>query len=350
MSFVGQWENRLLAILDHARRKDHVLYFDDVLGLFHAGVSRDASLSVADVLKPVLQRRKVRVVGEMTEEQWQTLQQRDRGLADCFHVVRVPAASSDEARRLLLALRRQLEDRHRCEFAVDVVPTVVALHERFVRDGALPGTAARFLQRTAARYERERLDRNAIYVEFATHSGLAPMLVDPHIRLLRPSVLLRLRSRVVGQVEALEALADVVMTTKAQLNSPDRPLGVFLMVGPTGVGKTETAKALAELLFNDEQRLLRFDMNEFVTPSAVARLVGTWDEPEGLLTSAVRQQPFAVILLDEIEKAHPDLFDLLLQITGEGRLTDALGRTADFSHTVVLMTSNLAADEARRRL
>jgi len=141
-------------------------------------------------------------------------------------------------------------------------------------------------------------------------------------------------------------MAEVVSIAKARLNDPARPLGSLFFLGPTGVGKTECSKALAQYLFSDESRLLRLDMNEFVSPNAAARLVGTFGQPDGLLTGAVRHQPFCVLLFDEIEKAHPDVFDLLLQILGEARLTDARGRTADFSNAVVILTSNLGTRQA----
>ena len=146
----------------------------------------------------------------------------------------------------------------------------------------------------------------------------------------------------ISQDEALQAAADAICVAKAGLNDRQRPLATMIFMGPTGVGKTECAKTLAAYLFRSEDRLLRFDMNEYVTARAASRLVGTIDEPEGLLTSAVRHRPYSIVLLDEIEKAHPDVLDLLLQVTGEGRLTDALGRTADFSGTILIMTSNLA--------
>ncbi len=160
----------------------------------------------------------------------------------------------------------------------------------------------------------------------------------------------KLQAQVVGQTEAVEALADVVSVAKARLNDPDRPLAAFLFLGPTGVGKTECAKAIARTLFGEADRLLRFDLNEYNQPGAAARLVGTFSQPEGLLTSAIRRQPFAVVLLDEIEKADPEVFDLLLQLLGEGRLTDSLGRTADFTSALIVMTSNLGVREAEGNL
>jgi ATP-dependent Clp protease ATP-binding subunit ClpC len=141
-------------------------------------------------------------------------------------------------------------------------------------------------------------------------------------------------------------MADVVAIAKARLNDPGRPLGTLLFLGPTGVGKTAAAKALVRYLYGDESRLLRFDMNEYLDASSLARLTGTFAQPDGLLTAAVRRQPYCVLLLDEIEKAHPAVFDLLLQVLGEGRLTDSLGRTSDFTSAVVIMTSNLGTREA----
>jgi ATP-dependent Clp protease ATP-binding subunit ClpA len=346
MSFVGQWESRLLAILKHAGRRGHVLYFDDLLGLFHAGVSRDSRLCAADVLKPWIERRQVRVLGELTPEALGVFQERDRAFADMFHIIRVAEPSERDTLRILIAVVRALEERHRSRFELDALPAARELQRRYLRDAAFPGKAAAFLRQLASKRPNQPISRADVYREFQEQTGLAAVLVDRSVRLDRADVLTALGRRVIGQPAALEAMADVVSVAKAQLNDPGRPLGSLLFLGPTGVGKTNAAKALAEYLFGDTERLLRFDMNEFVSPEAAARLVGTFFEPEGLLTAAVRRQPFAVVLLDEIEKAHPDVFDLLLQVLGDGRLTDALGRTTDFSNTIVILTSNLGTREA----
>ncbi len=171
--------------------------------------------------------------------------------------------------------------------------------------------------------------------------------LDDGSRLRREDVIEALRHRISGQDEAVEVMADAICIAKARLNDPGRPLATFLFLGPTGVGKTECAKAVCQYLFGDERQLLRFDMNEYLDAASPARLTGTFCDPEGLLTSAIRRQPFSVVLLDEIEKAHPGVFDLLLQVLGEGRLTDALGRTADFGNAIIIMTSNLGAHETR---
>ena len=350
MSFLGQWENRVLAILKHAGEKDRVLYFDDLLGLFTAGVSAASNLNVAQVLKPWLERLSVRVIAEISPEAWRVLRERDRALADLFHVIPVPEPSEAETLRVLVAISRQLEQPHRCRFGLEVVPAVYELHRRFAGEAAFPGKAAGFLRRLAIRQAGEEVTRTQVLHEFHLQSGLQAALLDERAVIDRRAILDQLQQGVVGQDHALHAFADLLVTVKARLNDPHRPLGTFLLLGPTGVGKTQAAKTLAEFLFASGERLLRFDMNEYVDSAAAARLAGTPREPEGLLTSAIRRQPFSVLLFDEIEKAAPEVFDLLLAVLDEGRLTDALGRVADFTQSVILLTSNLGAREARSRL
>lgn len=350
MSYVGQWENRLLAILKKAEKKDHVLYFDDFLGLYHAGISCDSTLSMAQVLRPYVERRACRFLAEMTPEALRVFRERDRGLADQFHILPVAEPSDDANLRIQFSVIRQLEAQRTTRFGLDALPTVLDLARRYLRDGVFPGKAARFLQQLAVQFPLVEIARPQVLAEFRSRSGLALEFVDRQQKLDRETVLAALRRKMIGQSEALEAAADVLCIAKARLNDPGRPLASLLFLGPTGVGKTQCAKALAAYLFGDESRLVRFDMNEFVAPGSGARLVGTFDQPEGVLTSAIRRQPFAVLLLDEIEKASPEVLDLLLQVLGEGRLTDALGRTVDFTNTIVVLTSNLGVREAAGRV
>ncbi|HEX8914102.1 MAG TPA: AAA family ATPase, partial [Humisphaera sp.] len=258
------------------------------------------------------------------------------------------------------AVQRQLEDRHRCEFQVDALPAVLDLQRRYVRDVAMPGKAADLLRRLAASNEKRPVGRAEALAAFQSYTGLSTLFVDQTVRLARKDVVADLSRRVVAQPEAVAAMADAVCVAKARLNDPARPVATFLFLGPTGVGKTECAKALARYLFGGAaaaaasgaagedatDRLLRFDMNEYLDPGSAGRLIGTPRDPDGLLTAAVRRQPFSVVLLDEVEKAHPAVFDLLLGVLGEGRLTDARGRTADFTNCIVVMTSNLGVREA----
>lgn len=361
MSYVGQWENRLLAILKHAKKREHVLYFDDLVGLFLAGISASSTLNAAQVMKPYLERRDVRLLGEITPEALRVLQERDRSFADMFHVIPVRELSDGDCVRVLIGVQRRLEGKFRCGFDVDVLPAVIDLQRRYDRSTSFPGKAARMLARLAVKADAERppvdaipdpfaptalVTRASTIAEFQAQSGLSVQFLDGRARLNRDEIVSALQAQVVGQGEAIDAAADVIGIAKARLNDPDRPLGAFLFLGPTGVGKTETAKAIARYLFGDADRLVRFDMNEFVNPGSATRLVGSFSQPEGLLTAAIRRRPFSVILLDEIEKADPEVFDLLLQVLGEGRLTDALGRTADFTSALIVLTSNLGVREA----
>ncbi|MCI0700950.1 MAG: AAA family ATPase, partial [Planctomycetia bacterium] len=375
MSYVGQWEGRLLAILKHAKKRDHILYFDDLIGLFLAGITSQSTLSAAVVLKPYLERRDVRVLGEITPEGLRVLQERDRGFADMFHIIPVRQPTDADTLRILVDQQRRLEGKHSINFNLDVLPAVIDLQRRYDHAAAFPGKAAAVLTRLAVRAttkqeevlaavvygntrpgedrefpQRPEVTRAEVLADFAARSGLSLGFLDPKRRLDRDDVRNKLQEQVIGQSEAVEALADVVSIAKARLNDPDRPLAAFLFLGPTGVGKTECAKAIARTLFSDADRLLRFDLNEFNQPGSATRLVGTFSQPEGLLTSAIRRQPFAVVLLDEIEKADPEVFDLLLQLLGEGRLTDSLGRTADFTSAIVIMTSNLGVRETEGNL
>jgi ATP-dependent Clp protease ATP-binding subunit ClpC len=350
MSFVGQWENRLTAILAEARMRDHLLYFDDLLGLFFAGVSANSDLSAAQVLKPYIERRDVRIVGEITPETWHVLQEKDRSFAELFHVFRLNETTEDETLRILLAVRRELEFKFDAELGIDVLPTVLDLQRRYNREASFPGKAASFLKQLANKFQNETIRRENVLQEFEAKSGMKVAFLDDRAKLERSEITKRIAEGVIGQRAAVEAAADVISVAKARLNDRARPIASFLFLGATGVGKTEAAKQIAAYLYGSEEKLLRFDMNEFVSPYDIARLVGSFDEPEGLLTSAIRRQPFSVVLLDEVEKAHADVFNLLLQVLGDGRLTDAHGRTADFSNALIILTSNLGSREANVKL
>ena len=348
MSTSGEWEHRLCAIVAYAKQNDVILYFDQLLGLLEAGKSAHGDMCVADVLHHHLQRGDVRVIAEANDEQLRLLRERKRAFADLFEIVHVPQPEAADSLRILLHTVRSLEFQHRCRFHPDVVPCVLELTEQFEAETAQPGAAIRRLQDAAVRHagRKEPIAREDVLEAFREKTGLELAMFRPGKRIDAGEIEEKLRTSIVGQPRAVAAMRDVVLMAESLLSDPKRPIASMLFVGPTGVGKTECAKQLAKVLFGDPARLVRFDANEINTPQAVARLVGTPGGQEGTLTGAIRRRPFCVLLFDEIEKAHPDLFDLLLQVLGEARLTDAMGHVASFAQAIVVCTSNLGVREA----
>ncbi len=350
MSYVGQWEERLLAILKETKKRDHVLYFVDFLGMFQAGVTSCSALSMADVMRQWIRRSDVRVVAELTPASWNRFRQRDQALADQFHVLPVRPTSDEQTWRIMVHAARLLEGAFGCVFEPAAVPEVLGLTRRYEPQSAYPGKGVRWLNRLATRAGPDPITRQTVVDLYSASTGLNHNIIDQRQRCTRNLVQQELAASIIGQDVALDSLVNAVMLAKAQLSPPERPLATLLFLGPTGVGKTHCAKSLAKYLFGDERRMLRFDMNEFSSAEAVMHLAGSPRRPDGLMTSAIRRQPFQVLLLDEIEKAHPDVFDLLLQVLGEGRLTDANGRVADFTQAIVILTSNLGSAASGRAL
>ena len=349
MSVVGQWETRWTAILRHVRAQNHVLVLDDMLGLLQAGISRDSNLNAAQLLKAYLDRREVRVMAEITPESYQILRQKDTAFADLFQVVRLHPTPENVTVKVALATVREVEETQATAFSLEAARTVLEIARRYLTDAAFPGKSAALIHQLAARFRRKEVDREQVLLWFSQRSGLSLELLDERRTLSVLGLEAELRKRILGQDEAVAACMDVVSIAKATLREGGRPLAGMLFLGPTGVGKTECAKALAEVLFGSSDRLLRIDMNEYIGDDSVARLVGSdAGGTPGRLTQAIRRQPFSVVLLDEIEKAHPAVLQLLLQLLGDARLTEASGLTADFSQAIVILTSNLGALEQRQ--
>ncbi len=267
-------------------------------------------------------------------------------------MLRVEEPPADEARAILRRVAERLRPGSRPPLSAEALATLDRLHRRYATYSVYPGRPLRFLTNLIHDHparDEAPIDADAVTRAFARETGLPLVLLDDATPLDLDAARGWFAARVIGQDEAVDLVVDLLATVKAGLARPGKPIASLMFIGPTGVGKTELAKALAEFLFGDGRRMTRFDMSEYADPISVLRLIGgTTGRAEGLLTARVREQPFSVLLLDEFEKADPSFFDLLLQVLGEGRLTDVAGRLADFRNAVVIMTSNLGAEGYRR--
>jgi ATP-dependent Clp protease ATP-binding subunit ClpC len=337
--------------MEAAEVLDAVLYLDNLGDLFAENAA--GGIDLPSVMKPYLEEGRVRVLAEARPELLDRLENRAPGFFAVFARLRVEPLSAEATKRLLTSTVRH--DRafapHRPTLADDAVETLVGLADRYLSYLAFPGKAMRLYDELRAMHERERdaqgvpvvIDRARVTQAFSRQTGVPSFLLQEQEALSAPLVVKQLSRFVVGQTEAVRHVAELVAVIKARLATGEKPLATLLFVGPTGVGKTELARALSTYLFGREERMVRFDMSEYMDSEAADRLLRGTSSQEGALTRKVREQPFCVLLLDEIEKAHPGVFDLLLQVTGEGRLTDARGRTAYFHNAILILTSNLGA-------
>ncbi len=346
MSRVGDWEQRCVEICDDVRGRKTVLLVTDLHLFGRIGKARDSERALSDFFRGPVTRGELTIIAECTQEALRRLEEDDPAFAAAFSRFRVAPTSRSETFRMMLARARELEAEGKVTIAPNAYETILELGAALYPAQALPGKAVDLLTRVAgdtSTLPARVIQSHAVIEHLSSDTGLPWLLLSPEKPLDVEEVRAELASKVMGQEAAIGEAADLVVRIRAGLTDPKKPWGVYLFTGPTGTGKTELAKALAEYLYGSTARLQRFDMSELSGPDAVARLIGDTWEPEGLLTKAGLSQPFGVVLLDEIEKAHPSVLNLLLQLFDEGRLTDADGKTASFTHSVIVMTSNLGA-------
>ncbi len=344
----GAWQEEARRLIAEAMSHQALLFLGNLTELAEVGKGESQNTGLAELLQPALRQRQIQAVAECTPEQYKLLERQMPQLIQAFQIVQVKEPEPNALKRILHKKAESLSKTQQSSWNRAAIQAVEDLHRRFATYSAFPGRLLHFMQRMSQLTQHKPVDAKAVIQTFAQESGLPLWLLDPDQRLNPESTLNWFDQRIIGQTQASSALLDVLALLKSNLNQTQRPMASFLMVGPTGVGKTALAKALAQFLFGSEKRLLRLDMSEYQQAQAVQRLTGIWGQ-EGLLTARVREQPFGILLFDELEKAHPAFFDLLLQILGEGRLTDHQGRLANFCNTVILMTSNLGARELFQR-
>jgi ATP-dependent Clp protease ATP-binding subunit ClpA len=368
MSGFGMWQKRVGQLVKEATKAGAILHLANLIELMEVGRSVMVGQGIASFLRPHIGRGDVLVVAECTPEQLPIIERADPHLLAVFRQVVVEEPSRETGARILRSFARErVGPTDATPIADAALDTLDRLHRRYAGYSAYPGRPLRFLhnllvdraERTAAwptaadvttlHSPPGQITADDVTAAFARETGLPRFMLDESAPLDLAASREWFAARVIGQGETVDLVADLLATVKVALNRPRRPIASLLFIGPTGVGKTEMAKTLAEFFFSDRSRVTRFDMSEYASPAAVARLVGAVSAGgEGLLTAKVREQPFGVILLDEFEKADASLFDLMLQVLGEGRLTDAPGRVADFTNAIIIMTSNLGAESFSR--
>lgn len=357
--FRGEFEERLKKVIAAIQEAENVILFiDEIHTIIGAGGTNEGSLDAANILKPALARGEMRVIGATTYKEYRKYFEKDAALTRRFQRIDVREPNHEETMGILKGLRERYEDYHRVTIADDALESAVELSARYVTDRHMPDKAIDLIDEAASmarlmNWKREQenpVDQIAIHANdiakvVAQWTGIPIERVD----MGREEEILgleeRLNKRIIGQSEAIAALAKSLRRSRAGLSDPTRPLGVFMLLGPSGVGKTELCKALSEALFGSEEALIRVDMSEYAEEASASRLIGSppgyvGHGEGGQLTDAVLKRPYSVVLFDEIEKAHPKIFSLLLQLLDDGQLTDSVGRKVNFKNTIVVMTSN----------
>ena len=350
--FRGEFEERLKRLIDMLKKRTDVILFIDELHTVVGAGAAEGALDAGNILKPELARGTLRVIGATTVEEYRKHVERDKALARRFQVIFVSEPTVEETMEILKGLRPKFEEFHSVKITDKAIETAAKLSSKYITDRFMPDKAVDLIDEASARAKIDGVEmiteeEIARVVERWTGIPVGKIMGDEKERIKNLEKLIH--EKFVDQEEAVRVVSNAIKMSRAGIRNPKRPLGVFLFLGPTGVGKTELAKRLADVLFGSEKALIRIDMSEYMEKHAVARLIGAPPgyvgyEEGGQLTEQVRRRPYSVVLFDEIEKAHPEVFNVLLQLFDDGRLTDGKGTTVDFRNTIIIMTSNIGSD------
>ena len=360
-AYRGQFEEKVIKLLDALKAdRETILFIDEMHTILGAGSVQDSANDVANMLKPALSRGELKVIGATTRNEYRRYVEKDAALERRFQPVPVEPPSESETLEILRGLKGRYENFHQVAYSDETLEAIIRLSARYIIDRYFPDKAIDVMDEAGARAQLRRLELNQDEPMAVTPRDAANVVanwvnipveaLEEEERQKLARMEQELHKTIVGQNEAISALSRALRRARADLRDPARPIGTFLALGPTGVGKSLLARALAKFLFNDESALITLDMSEYMEKFNVSRLFGSppgyvGHEEGGQLTEKVRKRPFSVILLDEVEKAHPDVLHALLQILENGRMTDSLGRLVDFRNTIIIMTSNLGARE-----
>ena len=357
-SYQGELETRLQSLIKEVKRLGNTIIFIDEIHMIMGAGSASGAMTAANILKPALARGDLNVIGATTSDEFRQYIEKDPALERRFEPIKVDEPSRQDSLKILKSVSAKLTKHHGITIDDQVIESAVDLSVRYVQDRFLPDKAIDLLDEATS--GAKIAAKSAITIEdlktvLSQRTGIPITSLTQEESLQLLNLETRLKEQLIGQDQAVKAVADVIKRARAGLKDPNRPIGSFLLLGPTGVGKTELAKALARTVYQSEKALVRLDMSEFTEAHTADKLIGAPPgyvgyEEGGQLTNPIRQHPYSLILMDELEKAHPKVFDVFLQVLEDGRLTDSQGHTADFKNTIIIMTSNIDVSESRRSL